>query len=144
MSKSYFSIPIYADKTNKIERLHQSDKVNVFVFLKKIDFNSENKNLLQKILSAVKINLENDTQVLLLEDNQDAFVIDELDLSFDNYFFAFGLNAKRIGLQSKTVPYKLMAFDKLNVLYSHTLTDLQSNIAYKKQLWGVLKEISYS
>jgi DNA polymerase III psi subunit len=144
LSKSYFSIPIYADKTNKIERLHQSDKVNVFVFLKKIDFNSENKNLLQKILSAVKINLENDTQVLLLEDNQDAFVIDELDLSFDNYFFAFGLNAKRIGLQSKTVPYKLMAFDKLNVLYSHTLTDLQSNIAYKKQLWGVLKEISYS
>ncbi len=114
----------------------------VFLFIKKEEWNLENENLLKKIMSAVKINLETDTNLLLLEAHQDAYVSDELNPQSNQYFFAFGLNAKRLGIQTRTLPYKWMQIDHLHILFSHTLTDLQKNVNYKKQLWAVLKEMN--
>lgn len=141
MSESYFSIPIYTDNTKRIERVYDNDKSNVFVFLKKRDYSPENKDLLKKILAAVQVNLEENVKLLLLNPDDDAYVVDEMDFSVKNHFFAFGLNAKRLGLQSKTIPYKWMKLDNLSILFSHTLTDLQKNVSYKKRLWGELQKM---
>lgn len=142
MSNKYFSIPLYVDNTHLIERIGPNNRVKVFVFLKKEDFTQENEALLSKILQAINLDIKKDVQVLLLKPGQDAYIIDELDLSVENLFIGFGLNAKRIGLQCRTIPYKWMTLGKIKVLFSHTMNDLQSNVNFKKQLWALLQQLS--
>ena len=140
MSNKYFSIPLYVDNTDAIEKLGTSENIRVYVFLKKEDYTEENKALLTKILQAIKLDIDKDVQLLLLKTDEDAYIIDNLNLEEENLFIAFGLNAKRLGLQSRTIPYKWMKFDNLKVLFSHTITDLQKNVNFKKQLWSLLQQ----
>lgn len=142
MSNKYFSIPLYVDNTHLIERIGTNNSVKVFVFLKKEDFTQENEILLSKILQAINLNIDKDVQVLLLKPGQDAYIMDELDLSEENLFIGFGLNAKRLGLQCRTIPYKWMKLGNIKVLFSHTMSDLQSNVNFKKQLWTLLQQLS--
>ncbi len=141
MSKDFFTIPVYTDKMDQIQRLNKTNEVVHFVFLKAEDYSQENADLLRKILSAVQLDVQASVQVFLLKDEEHVFLMEELDLSKANYFFAFGLNAKRIGLQCRTIPYKWMSFSTLNVLFSHALTDLYKSNDLKKKLWSCLKQM---
>jgi len=138
----YFSIPVYIDKTDEVTKIGDSTDIRVFVFVKEEDFTADNKTLLTKILQAIKLDINKDVQILLLKSGQNAYIIDKMNLEEQNLFIAFGLNAKRLGLQTRTIPYKWMAFDNLKVLFSHTISDLQTNVNNKKQLWGLLQELN--
>lgn len=140
MPNSYFSIPIYIDKTADIEQILPAEKSSIFIFVKKEDYTPENSSLLRKILHAIQLDMDRDVHLFLLKADQNAYVFDRLDIEGDVTFLAFGLNAKRLGLQTKTIPYKWMTLDTLQILFSHTLSDLQKNVNYKKQLWGLLQQ----
>lgn len=140
MSESYFSFPVYVDKTHEVELKGSSSETSVFVFVKKHDFSPENEALLRKILKAIKLDFDTEVKAFLLEEGQDVFVFENFNPSGDVHFLAFGLNAKRLGIQTRTIPYKWMRFDKLSILFSHSLADLQKNVENKKKLWALLQQ----
>ncbi|MDA9774634.1 hypothetical protein N9B82_06715, partial [Saprospiraceae bacterium] len=100
--------------------------------------------LLYKILGAMKQDIAEDVNIYGLKDGENAHLAEHLDFSNNHRFLAFGLNADRLGLQMKTIPYRILQIKQLKVLFSHKLNDLQSNVNYKKQLWGLLQQFNFN
>ena len=141
MNFKYLDFPFYEDKTDKIQKVLEPTNCIFYVFVHHSDWSQENKELLFKILLAIKLNIKEEVQIFRLKDGQNAHVSADLDFNNNNIrFLAFGLNANRIGLQMKTIPYSIIEIKKLKILFSHKLTDLQANVNYKKQLWGLLQK----
>jgi len=136
----YFDFPLYEDKTDKIQKVLEPSNCIFYVFVHHSDWSQENKELLFKILTAIKLDIKQEVQIYRLKDGQNAHVSAGLNIDQNIRFLAFGLNANRIGLQMKTIPYKIIDIKKLKILFSHRLSDLQSNVQYKKQLWALLQK----
>lgn len=143
MNFKYFDFPIYHDHTTEISPYLENSEATFHVFVNTSDWNESNKNLLYKILAAMKLNLEKDVQIFGLNADQSAHVAESLDFANNHRFLAFGLNANRLGLQIKTLPYNIITIRKLKILFSHKLEDLQSNVNFKKQLWGLLQQFRF-
>jgi len=137
----YFDFPIYVDKTSDIEKILETKESVFRVFLHKSDWNPPNEELLYKILHALKLNIEKDVQILVLEQGQNAHISSNISNTEGQKFLAFGLNANRIGLQIKTLPYKVISIKNFKILFSHKLEDLQKNVNYKKLLWAQLQNL---
>jgi len=140
----YFDFSIYHDQTTEIERYLENKTAVFHVFVHVSDWNTENKHLLFKILEAIKLDIKQEVQILGLKEEQKAHIAEHLDFNKNHRFLAFGLNADKLGLQIKTIPYKIIKIKSLKVLFSHKLSDLQSNISYKKQLWGLLQQFNFN
>ncbi len=143
MNFKYFDFPIYHDQTSKIERYLDQSEAHFHVFVNATDWNDANKNLLYKILAAMKLDISNEVRIFGLKDGQNAHIAEHLDFDKSHRFLSFGLNANRLGLQIKTLPYKIIHIRNLKILFSHKLQDLQTNIQYKKQLWGLLQKFNF-
>ena len=144
MNFKYFDFPIYHDQTTDISQ-YLSNKNGAFhVFVHSSDWNDANKDLLYKILGAMKQDIAEDVNIYGLKDGENAHLAEHLDFSNNHRFLAFGLNADRLGLQMKTIPYRILQVKQLKVLFSHKLNDLQSNVNYKKQLWGLLQQFNFN
>lgn len=141
MNFKYFDFPIYVDKTSDIQKILDTTESVFRVFLHKSDWNPPNEELLYKILHALKLNIEKDVQILVLEQGQNAHISSIINDNEIQKFLAFGLNANRIGLQIKTLPYKVISVKNFKILFSHKLEDLQKNVNYKKLLWAQLQNL---
>lgn len=147
----YFDFPIYLDDSDNTDAYLQNDDAIFHVFVNVSDWNQENKELLFKILQAIKLDIKQEVQIIGLPDivnnsekSINVHISENLDFSKKHRFLAFGLNANRLGLQIKTIPYKIIEISNLKILFSHKLSDLQKNVSYKKQLWGLLQKFNFN
>ena len=135
---------MYPDSTDQVEKLLDNDSAVFHVFVQVEDWNEENKDLLYKILAAIKLDIEKEVRIYGLRQKESAHIGPLLDFKAKHRFLAFGLNADRMGLQMKTIPYQIMTVRDLKILFSHTLTQLQGNVEFKKKLWGLLQQFNFN
>ena len=143
MNFKYFDFPLYLDKSDKIRRFLENSHATFSVFVDVEDFTPDNKVLLFKILEAIQLDIKHEVQIFGLRSDERMHLAQNLDLGQNHRFLGFGMNAERMGLQCKTIPYEIMHVRSLKVLFAHKLSDLQGNVDYKKQLWGLLKQFNH-
>lgn len=143
MNFKFFDFPLYADNSDQAQKYFNHPEASFHVFLDESEWNETNKELLLKILAAMKLDIEKDVEIYGLKENVDVMIAQDLDFKSNHRFLGFGMNANRVGLQIKTIPYEIMHIRNLKVLFSHKLSDLQNNVNYKKQLWGLLQNFNF-
>ena len=149
MNFKYFDFPLYLDNSDKIQPLLMNPKATFHVFLDSEEWNDANKDLLFKILAAIKLNIDEEVQIFGLPTpnrqdipNTNIHLAQDLDMTLNHRFLGFGMNAHRLGLQISTFPYEILTIRNLKILFSHKLSDLQHNVDYKKKLWSLLQKFT--
>lgn len=139
MNYTYFDFPIYTDAADLERHVDDQHEIQYYVFLKEVDYTTEHKELLRKILQAMGILGQSFTKVIILKENERVNFAAYFPTDSKKYYLAFGLNAGTLGLNIKTIPYQHLTIGSLSVLFAHSLKDLNKSIPYKKQLWAQLQ-----
>jgi DNA polymerase III psi subunit len=106
----------------------QEIKLSTFILLDSTPTDKE-KTLLDNILKAVGIE---PSTVKTLDQHPDKFT----ELKGAYLFLSFAASYSPKGA------YDMITLNGIKVIYAHTLSDLDKNIAYKKDLWSNLKKIA--
>ncbi len=114
---------------------NQAEPKSVLVILKKSDNDVINRQLLEKIMAALKFSLVDDCHLYEVEE----------DLHLSNVIkgyqkiIVFGLEPKSIGLNMPYHPYKINQLEDRKLLFSHTLGELKIDDKKKGILWKSLQ-----
>ena len=141
MNFKYFNFPIYKDSTDNIQTLLNNSNSNFHVFVRAEDWNETNQDLLKKILGAIELDIKKELEIYILKEGQEIHLSGQLNRNQDHKYLVFGINLSRIGLQVKTTVYKILEIGFIKILVAHSLTELEKNISFKKQLWAELKAL---
>ena len=124
----YYSIP----EPSHIEM--ENADATTFVVLKDKDWTSDNQNLLNKMLKAIKLE-EKQVQVIALKDMQyislASFTLSQSPIKI----LIFGLTPADIQLNIKASKYKVTQLERASLIFSDSLTALGEKPALKKPLW---------
>lgn len=102
------------------------------------EFGSEQKTLLAKILNAIQLDL-NDCIVRKLK-KDDKLKLSQIPIHRESVnIFCFGINPINLGLQIDVRIYKRFHISNKNLVFCHSLVDLDKNQEAKKALWTLLK-----
>jgi len=100
-----------------------------------------NINLLEKILGAVKYNLNDDCQLICLKPNQSvSFSGIDKQGGFKNALI-FGPISRKLGLNFDFKWYYPIEHNGCKFLFANHLSVIQSDKAHKGALWGALQEM---
>ncbi len=108
------------------------------VFVGKCTMETDEKDLLQKILAAIGKDYES-VQIVHVLNNQKLRLSESLDVSVDYTLFLFGLNPSSLGLQIDPRFYRCLRIGKWKIINCHTLSFLMKNRSAKKALWESMK-----
>ena len=113
----------------------------LLIVLQNEDISEENKSFLEKILSAVKYNLDNDAQRLTIQKNEAIGINEILKKNEANDIVIFGINPKKLGLSFETILYKPSIISKKTFLVCHSLEQIKKSQDLKKALWIALQGV---
>jgi DNA polymerase III psi subunit len=100
----------------------------------------EDEILLAKILTAVKLNLE-DVELLKLDALKNVNIRAALSQSLISQLITFGIPLSKIKLEIPLVPYQIREIKNIRFLYSDELHELKEDVTKKKALWKALQEM---
>jgi len=134
-SADFFDFEIYPISDLKDISNEAEANKSVVVLLK--GASQEEIDLLGKIFKAVGKNLETDG-CLLNSTSPPTYkgVTDAIDFQ---KLLVFGIAPKDIGLHLKVKTYQLIPFQNRQLLFSHSLKVIMSDLNKKKMLWGQLQ-----
>lgn len=142
MNYTYFDIPFFSDSQqafkdgNKLKISNQ----NVFV-IKESDNTDANITFLSKILKAIQLDLNSNASLVILKNDRKGSIMEYLESNKEYNIVTFGINAKSLNLQINTFLYKKVPIQNINLLFAHSLQDLQNDVPKKKKLWSELQEL---
>ncbi len=120
-----------------------NNKSKIFIGISGADngsLNNDERSLLQKILSAVKLS-EDDVFIANLNDIQQVSFNSFISQNkFDKLLF-FGIEPKQLDWHIEVLPYQKTYFMEKDVLFAESLSVLKANEASKKKLWVQLQTI---
>lgn len=129
-----FVIP---DDRNTVQlSAYNNDKPTVIVYN---EMSTSDKDLLYKILGAVKLNEEYFTTLSM--DDMPHALLSHLRGTACKKLIVFGGRPTDLQLQVKTAPYKAFHINGVEILFAHSLADVAVNGEYKKALWNALKDM---
>ena len=104
------------------------------------ELNPADAELLEKILGAVKLTLQN---VEVIEMSKTSMI--DLSHIFTqksvSQLISFGVMMSEVNLMLRLTPYQILESKGIKFISGVSLSDLQNNIPKKKLLWGALKEM---
>ncbi len=97
------------------------------------------QGLIEKIFSAVKLDLNQYAGLVILERGEEINVSRHTS---DNtkFVIAFGIAPIKIGLNGRFTGYTIYPTESFSLLLSHSLAQLSENKEKKKALWGSLQK----
>ena len=128
---NYVDADILSEGTSRNELL---------IVAKAIDLTPENRKTLSDMLNAIKYNLE-DSTMILLDEGESVSINSYLHQHDIKKVISFGLSAKDIGLQIAAGAYRLIEMEELNLVFSHTLRDLNADKQKKIALWRTIQTL---
>lgn len=132
--RDFFAFPVYKTLGKGLEAFDAEKKLHIY--LGQAVSESE-EQLLSKILQSLGLSLADDCQCFVLEQAQGLQAYWQEQRAFR--LLCFGLDAQSLGLQSKTLYYRVTRFRSLDILFSHSLSSLSSDVQKKKLLWDALQ-----
>jgi DNA polymerase III psi subunit len=104
------------------------------------ELNQTDSELLEKILGAVQLNLQN-VEVIEMNQNKGLNLEHIFTQKSANQLISFGVMMSEVNLMLRLTPYQILETKGVKFLSGVSLTDLQNDVPKKKQLWGALKEM---
>jgi DNA polymerase III psi subunit len=104
------------------------------------ELNPADSELLEKILGAVQLNLQN-VEVIEMSKNKGLNLEHIFTQKSVNQLISFGVMMSEVNLMLRLTPYQILETKGVKFLSGVSLTDLQNDVPKKKQLWGALKEM---
>lgn len=104
------------------------------------ELNPTDSELLEKILGAVQLNLQN-VEVIEMSKNKSLNLEHIFTQKSVNQLISFGVMMSEVNLMLRLTPYQILESKGIKFISGVSLTDLQNDIPKKKLLWGALKEM---
>jgi hypothetical protein len=112
----------------------------LLIVIKEEENNSENIQLLTKILQAIDKSLKKDAHLLTIP-NDRFFSLSEQIKGNYHHLISFGYGAKQLGFSFETKPYIPSNLLNISFLFAHPLSKISANQELKKKLWAALQNI---
>ncbi len=139
-----FTLTAVPNENNSEINISGSNQKKFLIVCEMEEDHTANINLLEKILGAVKYNLNDDCQVICLKQNQSlSFSKIDKKEGFKNVLI-FGPIARKLGLNFEFKWYDPIEHNDCRFLFADHLSVIQSDKAHKGALWGALKEMFLS
>ena len=119
-------MPLYRPKHKVVILVHELNPTDI--------------ELLEKILGAVKLTLQN-VEVIEMSKNKDINLSHIFTQKSVNQLISFGIMMSEVSLMIRLTPYQILESKGVKFISGVSLTDLQDDIPKKKLLWGALKEM---
>ncbi|MET3124983.1 DNA polymerase III psi subunit [Arcicella rosea] len=104
------------------------------------DCSDADQALLGKILTAVKLNL-NQVDLVRLADLSQMNARTAFSQNLISHFITFGVALQKIKLEIPLNPYQTKEIKNIRFLFSDALSELQNDVEKKKALWKALQEM---
>lgn len=104
------------------------------------ELNPADAELLEKILGAVQLTLQN-VEVIEMSKNKDLNLSHIFTQKSVSQLISFGVMMSEVNLMLRLTPYQILESKGVKFLSGVSLSDLQNDIPKKKLLWGALKEM---
>lgn len=128
-----FDIPTQDDTTTRGDR----NTAFICIILRQNDY-GEHQDLLNNILKAIKIDVDNDVMLILLDEDEACPLHNHITKK-TKYVLSFGLGIKDIGLNASFVANHFYQSESYAIMLTHSLAKLNSDTQKKKSLWGALQ-----
>jgi len=109
----------------------------VVVITRKEDYHAQ-ENLLHKILSAAKLEVNGQVTFIELEASE-KINLSDLSPAVENVF-CFGLKPSQVGFNASFQGYHFYKTETFSILFSHKLSDLAQKPEKKKALWTAMQK----
>ena len=129
-----YNVPPEVDTTTRGDR----NTAYMCIILRHSDY-GEHQDLLNNILKAIKIDVDKDVMLLLL-DEAEACPLHNHVTKKTKYVLSFGLGIKDIGLNASFVANYFYQTETYAVMLTHGLSKLNSDTSKKKALWSTLQK----
>jgi len=130
---------VAAIKVEKVqEPLHFVPNHRVVILVD--DCSDADQALLGKILTAVKLNL-NQVDLVRLADLSQMNARTAFSQNLISHFITFGVALQKIKLEIPLNPYQTKEIKNIRFLFSDALSELQNDVEKKKALWKALQEM---
>jgi len=116
---------------------NRSKVVIIYTNQQTVYLNPEEEVLLSKILSAVKLRLE-DVDLVNVHNHRDSLV-DILKDKLVNQIISFGIELRDLDIQIPLEAYRVTRVEGIDILLADSLFELQLNTDKKKMLWQALQ-----
>lgn len=140
LKTSIYRIESENNGSKTIIKSEGTSKNQLLIVAKVTDLIPENRKTLSDILNAIKYNLE-DSTMLLLDEGQSVSINTYIHQHKIQKVICFGLSAKEIGLQIAARAYHLIEMEGLNLVFSHSINDLNADKQKKIALWKTIQGI---
>ena len=124
--KTIVPTPLYRPKHKVVILVHELNPADV--------------ELLEKILGAVKLTLQN-VEVIEMSKNSNIDLSHIFTQKSVSQLISFGVMMSEVNLMLRLTPYQILESKGVKFISGVSLTDLQDDIPKKKMLWGALKEM---
>jgi len=139
-SSPFQHLPIYDLPKATLAIKHGSKQAKILVVGGVAELeNSENYDLLQKILIAANIDWQKEVGVGAIPDDEEIDLLRELLNSCCSQIMVFGRSAQSLGLQLKEPINQVFALGDHQYLFTRSLSDIRDNQLHKKNLWEALQ-----
>lgn len=138
LKTSIYRIESENNGSNSTIKVTGTSKNELLIVAKTADLTPENRKTLSDILNAIKYNLE-DSTMLLLDEGQSVSINTSIHKHDIKKVISFGLSPKDIGLQIAAAAYRLIEMEQLNLVFSHSVGDLNADKQKKIALWKTIQ-----
>ena len=141
MDSSFYNFPLYDIIENDVSsaKIHWNESGKLLVIVSEEYEQAELKSFLEKILESVHAT-EANTSIIQISQHSKIKLIDLPSYENCDSIICIGIHPLDIGLNIENRYFEVTSLNEKRILFSPQLTDLQSNLEYKKLLWSALKE----
>jgi len=134
-----FQLYLSSDKKNEEYLLKGSNSSEIFIVYSKKKDQTVDTSLLEKILNAVKLSLNNDVCSLEVQQNDKISFYHIANKVPLKKCIVFGISPLSMGLNFESPKYQLINFNEMTFLFSDSLDMIAQDKELKGALWAALK-----
>ncbi len=140
LNPDFFSTNLYIvsdEKKSALNLLGSNQKHLIIVY--RTDKTEFDKTFLEKILGAVHYDLEQDTTLIELREDQN-FSFQNISKSLTpRHFISLGIPPKELGLNLTNHLYQIRNIENCSFLFTNSLSEIEKDKNKKAALWGCLQ-----
>lgn len=138
MNSIIYDKEIFIIPEEGITEISYSEGSDMLILCRKEDSDA-NADLLGNILKAIGKEESKNVDVFRMDMDEDLHLAKSLDKQI-KYVICFGLKPKNICMNAGFRANKLYKTEDFSIMLTHSLSQLQADVKYKKALWGALQQ----
>lgn len=139
LSDTIYNLAPSLTEASEHAQLHSQGDNGLMLVCKSADYTDETKEMLSKMLGAIKREVERTTICTTHADQ--VSISDLLSAHKINALLVFGINPAHLGLNISIPPYQVVDMEGLKIILSHPLTTILNDKAKKISLWQCLQTL---